>query len=49
MVIYQLDVKSAFLHGELNEKECGEQPPGYVVKGVEKKACRLQRSFHGLK
>ena len=33
--IYQLDVKSAFLHGKLNEVVFVKQPCGYVQKGNE--------------
>ena len=39
--IYQLDVKSAFLNGDLNEEIFVEQPYGYVRKGHEQKVYKL--------
>ena len=47
--IYQLDVKSAFLHGELSEEVFVEQPPGYEQKGNEQKVYRLKKALYGLK
>lgn len=47
--IYQLDVKSAFLHGELKETVFVEQPKGYEKKGSEHMVYRLQKALYGLK
>ena len=47
--IHQMDVKTAFLNGDLDEKIYMEQPEGFIVPGQEKKVCRLVKSLYGLK
>jgi len=47
--IYQLDVKFALLHGELNEKVFVEQPYGYVKKSCEQMVYKLKKALYGLK
>ena len=47
--IHQMDVKTAFLNGELEEKIYMEQPEGFIVPGKEKKVYRLVKSLYGLK
>ncbi|KAK4389523.1 Retrovirus-related Pol polyprotein from transposon TNT 1-94 [Sesamum angolense] len=47
--IHQMDVKTIFLNGELDEEIYMEQPEGFVVPGQEKKVCRLVKSLYGLK
>jgi len=47
--IFQMDVKSAFLHDELNEDVYIEQPKGYEVKGSEDKVYKLHKALYGLK
>jgi hypothetical protein len=46
---HQMDVKTAFLNGELDEEIFMDQPIGFIVKGQERKVCRLNRSLYGLK
>jgi hypothetical protein len=47
--IFQMDVKSAFLNGVLQEDVYLEQPPGFVKKGEEKKVYKLKKALYGLK
>ena len=43
--LYQLDVKSAFLQGELNEEVYVEQPKGYELKNSPHKVYRLKKAL----
>lgn len=47
--LYQLDVKSAFLNGFLQEEIYVEQPEGFLVKGKEEKVYKLKKALYGLK
>ena len=47
--IWQMDVKTAFLNGDLEEQIYMVQPEGFEVSGSAGKACKLQRSIYGLK
>ncbi|KAL0430458.1 UNVERIFIED_CONTAM: Copia protein [Sesamum radiatum] len=47
--ICQIDVKTAFLNGFVEEEIFMDHPEGFTVVGEEQKVCLLQRSIYGLK
>jgi hypothetical protein len=45
-----MDVKTTFLHGDLEEEIYMSQLEGfYIVKGKEDLVCKLKKSLYGLK
>ena len=49
LTLHQMDVKTAFLNGELEEDIYMQQPEGFVERGKENLVCKLKRSLYGLK
>jgi hypothetical protein len=46
--IHHMNVKSAFLNGDLNEEVFVLQPLGFVVPGREDKVMKLKKALYGL-
>ena len=44
-----MDVRTAFLNGDLGKEIYMEQPKWLVVKGLNNKVCKLVKSPYGLK
>ncbi|GKA05768.1 zinc finger, CCHC-type containing protein [Tanacetum coccineum] len=49
LIIHQMDVKTTFLNGELDEEVYMKQPQGFIMSGNENKMCKLIKSIYGLK
>jgi hypothetical protein len=47
--IHQMDVKTAFLNGLIQEEVYIEHPLGFEVHGRESHVCRLKKALYGLK
>ena len=49
LCLEQIDVKIAFLHGDLKEDIYMLQPQGYIMLEKEQLVCKLKKSLYGLK
>jgi hypothetical protein len=47
--VHQMDVKTTFLNGEIEEEVYIEQPYGFVIHEKESHVCRLKKAMYGLK
>jgi hypothetical protein len=44
--LHQMDVKTSFVNGEIEEELYIEQPDGFVIHEEESHVCRLESSMH---
>ncbi|RVW42256.1 Retrovirus-related Pol polyprotein from transposon TNT 1-94 [Vitis vinifera] len=49
LYLEQLDVKTTFLHGDLEEDLYMIEPEGFIVQGQENLVCKLRKSLYDLK
>jgi len=47
--LHQMDVKTAFINGDLEEEVYMDQPKGFVTIRKENFVCKLKKSIYGLK
>eukprot|EP00253_Pinus_taeda_P028614 PITA_28614 len=47
--VFQMDVKYAFLNGDLEEEVYIEKPDGFILGNDPKLVCRLKKALYGLK
>ena len=47
--IHHVDIKSAYLNGDLDEEIYMDQPKGFTIQGMEGKVCHLKKAIYGLK
>jgi hypothetical protein len=49
LIVHQMDVKTTFINGELDEEIYMEQLAGFVANGQEGMVCKILKSLYGLK
>ncbi|GJZ24203.1 retrovirus-related pol polyprotein from transposon TNT 1-94 [Tanacetum coccineum] len=47
-IVYQMDVKSAFLYGKIDEEVYVSQPPGFIDPKFPKKVYKVVKALYGL-
>ena len=47
--VERMDVKTTFIHRDLEEEIYMKQPKGFAVKGKKEMVCKLSNSLYGLK
>jgi hypothetical protein len=47
--LHQMNVKTVFLNGDLQESVYMAQPEGFAIEGKEHMGCRLKKSIYELK
>ena len=47
--LYHMDIKTAFLNGDLREEFYIEQPDGFQIPPHQQKVCKLKKALYGLK
>jgi hypothetical protein len=47
--LHQMDIKTVFLNGEIEEEVYIEQPEGFVIHDEKSHVCRLKKTLYGLK
>jgi hypothetical protein len=49
LLVHQMDIKTTFLNGELEDEIYMDQLDGFAIKGQEGMVCKLLKSLYGLK
>jgi hypothetical protein len=47
--VHQMDIKSSFLNGEIEEEVYIEQPEGFQLSENTNYVCKLKKALYGLK